>query len=213
MEFNEKLQNLRKEKGLTQEELAEILFVSRTAVSKWESGRGYPSIDSLKDIAKYFSVSIDDLLSGENILSIAENENKSNFRKMCDLLLGVVDLFSFVLIFLPLYPNTVDGYVYSVSLYDYTEVSLSNRVICWLSIILLIIFGILKIVFSKFSLAKGGRLVTVLSVIVNILFVLFLGLARQAYAVVVAFLLLITKGLILLKHTNGRQSGKDDPKN
>ena len=204
MEFNEKLQNLRKEKGLTQEELAEILFVSRTAVSKWESGRGYPSIDSLKDIAKYFSVSIDDLLSGENILSIAENENKSNFRKMCDLLLGVVDLFSFVLIFLPLYPNTVDGYVYSVSLYDYTEVSLSNRVICWLSIILLIIFGILKIVFSKFSLAKGGRLVTVLSVIVNILFVLFLGLARQAYAVVVAFLLLITKGLILLKHTNGR---------
>lgn len=204
MEFNEKLQNLRKSKGLTQEELAEILFVSRTAVSKWESGRGYPSIDSLKDIAKYFSVSIDDLLSGENILSIAETENKSNFRKMCDLLFGVVDLFSFVMIFLPLYPNIVGGYVYSVSLFDYTEASGFNRAIYWSGIILLIIFGILKVVFSKLNETKGGRLLTELSMAVNILFVLFLGLARQAYAVVVAVLLLITKGLILLKHTKGR---------
>ena len=55
MEFNEKLQKLRKEQNLTQEELAEKLFVSRTAISKWESGRGYPGIDSLKVIAKYGS--------------------------------------------------------------------------------------------------------------------------------------------------------------
>ena len=45
MEFNEKIQELRKQKGLTQEELAEKLYVSRTAISKWESGRGYPRID------------------------------------------------------------------------------------------------------------------------------------------------------------------------
>ena len=55
MEFHEKLQELRKSRGLTQEELAEALFVSRTAISKWESGRGYPSIDSLKEISRYFS--------------------------------------------------------------------------------------------------------------------------------------------------------------
>ena len=61
----EKLQQLRKHKGLTQEELAERLYVSRTAVSKWESGRGYPSIDSLKEISKFFSVTIDELLSSE----------------------------------------------------------------------------------------------------------------------------------------------------
>ena len=53
MEFNEKLQELRKNKNLTQEQLAEMLFVSRTAISKWESGRGYPSIDSLKEISSF----------------------------------------------------------------------------------------------------------------------------------------------------------------
>ena len=63
MEFNEKLKELRSSRGLTQEELAEALFVSRTAISKWESGRGYPSIDSLKEISTFFSVTIDKLVS------------------------------------------------------------------------------------------------------------------------------------------------------
>ena len=76
MEFNEKLQELRKKSGLTQEEAAEMLFVSRTAVSKWESGRGYPNIDSLKAIAKLYNVTIDELLSSDELLSIAENDNK-----------------------------------------------------------------------------------------------------------------------------------------
>ena len=62
MEFHEKLLELRKSRGLTQEELAEALYVSRTAVSKWESGRGYPGIDSLKEISRFFSVTIDELI-------------------------------------------------------------------------------------------------------------------------------------------------------
>ena len=62
MEFNEKLLQLRKSRGLTQEELAQSLYVSRTAVSKWESGRGYPNIESLKAIAKFFSITVDELI-------------------------------------------------------------------------------------------------------------------------------------------------------
>ena len=76
MEFHEKLQQLRRQKGLTQEQLAEHLFVSRAAVSKWESGRGYPNIDSLKAIAKFYSITIDELLSGEEILTLAEADRK-----------------------------------------------------------------------------------------------------------------------------------------
>ena len=74
MEFNEKLQELRKSKGLTQEELAEALYVSRTAVSKWESGRGYPNIDSLKEISRFFCVTIDELICPEERISGAEEE-------------------------------------------------------------------------------------------------------------------------------------------
>ena len=72
MEFHEKLQELRKTKGLTQEELAEVLYVSRTAISKWESGRGMPNIESLKAIAKFFGIIVDVLLSSEEVLGIAE---------------------------------------------------------------------------------------------------------------------------------------------
>lgn len=60
MTLGEKLKKLRTDKDLTQEELAEILYVSRTAVSKWESGRGFLNIESLKAISKYFLVSVDD---------------------------------------------------------------------------------------------------------------------------------------------------------
>ena len=71
MEFNEKLQLLRSQRGLTQEELAEKIFVSRTAVSKWESGRGYPSIDSLKELARFFEVTVDVLISEKELSEMA----------------------------------------------------------------------------------------------------------------------------------------------
>ena len=98
MEFNEKLQELRKNKGLTQEELAEALYVSRTAISKWESGRGYPSIDSLKAIAKYFSVAIDELLSSDEVLSIAEEDNKQKEKHFRTLILPSIMPFLFQMI-------------------------------------------------------------------------------------------------------------------
>ena len=82
MEFGEKLQELRKTKGLTQEEIAVALYVSRTAVSKWESGRGYPNIDSLKEISKFFSVTIDELICPEEIMVAAKDE-KENEQSAC----------------------------------------------------------------------------------------------------------------------------------
>ena len=200
MEFSEKLQELRKNKGLTQEELAEFLYVSRTAVSKWESGRGYPNIESLKEISKFFDVSIDVLLSGEKLLSIAEKENKSNIRNICDFLFGVVDLFSFVLVVLPLYPNTIEGFIYSVSLLNYTETSSRNLIVYWVMFLSLLVVGVIKIILTKTNAEKGNKILMTLSIALNIFIVIFLALTREVYAVVVAFLLLVVKGGILLKY-------------
>lgn len=205
MEFYEKLKELRKNLGLTQEELAEELFVSRTAISKWESGRGYPSIDSLKEISSYFSVSIDDLLSGEQLIFIAEKENKSNLNGLCDLLLGFSDLLSLMLIFLPLYPKPVDGYIYSVSLIEYVDKEIWIRLTYWGLFSALTIIGIVNILMVNFTFEKGKNAITFLSVGLSTITVFYLAIAKEPYAVTVAFLLFLIKGSLLYKRAAAGQ--------
>ena len=199
MEFNEKLQELRKSRGLTQEELAEALFVSRTAISKWESGRGYPSIDSLKEISRYFSVSIDVLLSGDQLIMIAEKENKSNLNSACDLLLGFVDLFSLLLIFLPLYSKPSNGYIYAVNLFGYVDNDANIITTYWVLFVSLTIVGIVKILMAYFKFEKAKKAVDSLSIGLSVIAVLFLSMAKEPYAITVAFLLLLVKGVLLYK--------------
>lgn len=199
MEFHEKLKELRKSRGLTQEELGEALYVSRTAISKWESGRGYPSIDSLKEIAGFFSVTIDELLTGERLLAIAEKENKTNIQRMCGMLFGVVDLLSFLLIILPLYPNTVEGYVYSVNLLNYTETTEWIRRFYWMLYLVFMVLGVVKLLLVQLRIKEGQTVLTGCSMALGIATVICLALTRQAYALVVVFLFLVVKGMVQLK--------------
>ena len=71
LEFNEKLQELRKNKGLTQEELAEALYVSRTAISKWESGKSMPDSGIMLELCELLKINVNELLSGERIMAEA----------------------------------------------------------------------------------------------------------------------------------------------
>ena len=202
MEFHEKLQELRKSRGLTQEELADALYVSRTAISKWESGRGYPNIDSLKEISSFFVVSIDELLSSETVLSIAEKENKSNIRSMRDLLFGMIDICSILVITLPLYPNTIDGYVYSVNLFAYTQNNLVIRILYWILFLAIIICGMIKCLLIQLKIEKYQKWLTYLSMGLSIVSVLCLAVTREVYAIIVVFLLLVIKGILLLRYKN-----------
>ena len=199
MEFGEKLQELRKKKDMTQEELAEALYVSRTAISKWESGRGYPSIDSLKEISRFFSVSIDELLSAEKMVSIAEKENRDNIRYICDMLLGIIDVLAMIMIVLPIYPNRIDGVYYAVSLPDYVQAGSLKCTLYWALFILLVIIGAVKIILTRLRQERGCRIITAISVIVGITAVLLLAMGRESYGVSMLFLMIVAKGIVIYK--------------
>lgn len=197
MEFNEKLQQLRKSKGLTQEELAQAIFVSRTAVSKWESGRGYPNIDSLKELAKYFSVTVDELISPDEIITAAEEEKQELIGNYTSLLCHVLDVFMALLLFIPVFGNGADKL--SVSLFALSETPLWIKIVYAVIIGLTVLNGICGLIISRLDkpLWSKHRFITgiALSVIACLLFIV----TRQPYAGVFCFAILMIKGWLLYR--------------
>ncbi|MBE6851331.1 MAG: helix-turn-helix transcriptional regulator [Ruminococcus sp.] len=199
MEFHEKLQELRKNHHLTQEELAQSLFVSRTAISKWESGKGYPSIDSLKEISKFFSVTIDDLLSSEELITAAKTENESNILHICDLLFGAVDLMSITLMILPLYPQSMEGSVTSVNLFAFGQLAFPLYCVLCFLLIALCCLGMSKVLLNQIKIEKGRNILNCVSIFAAILTIFFLIFIRAPYAAAMAFLLLIIKAVLVFQ--------------
>jgi len=199
MELNEKLQELRKQKGLTQEELAEYLFVSRTAVSKWESGRGYPNIDSLKAIAKFFGVTIDELLSGEELLTLAEEDNKQRQTHVGDLIFGLLDCSVALFFFLPLFGQKAAGAVQAVSLTTLTQIAAFLKTSYFLLVIGMITMGILTLALQNCRKAIWIQNKRMLSLALNGMGTLLFIISLQPYAATLLFVFLIIKGLLLTK--------------
>ena len=196
MEFNKKLQELRKQKGLTQEELAESLYVSRTAISKWESGRGYPSIDSLKAIAKFFSVTTDVLLSSDEILEIAEKDTSRKLNHMQDMLFGLIDVSALVLFFLPLFADRGDDIVRSTSLLMLAGIQPYMKTIFISIITATVLLGILTLALQSRKITAHLRIISIaISAVATLTFILTL----QAYAAIFALILLVIKGFMLIK--------------
>ena len=199
MEFNEKLQELRKQKGLTQEELAASLYVSRTAVSKWESGRGYPNIESLKAIAKFFSVTVDELLSTDEVLTIAEEDSRRKEKHFRDLIYGLLDLCVAMLHFLPFFAEDADGIIQSVSLIALDGVQ-SYLKIAYLAVVSgMTVMGILTLTLQNCQAIAWVKSKTTISLTLGALLVLLFMISSQPYAAVFAFVLLTIKALILIK--------------
>ena len=80
MDLGEKIKEIRKKFGLTQEELAEKLNVSRQAVAKWEMGNGLPDTENLKSISKLFGTSIDCLLDNETEIPLMVLHQEINLK-------------------------------------------------------------------------------------------------------------------------------------
>ena len=200
MEFNEKLQELRKQKGLTQEELAERLFVSRTAVSKWESGRGYPNIDSLKAIAGFFSVTVDQLLSSEELLTAAEDSQKQTVGRLRDLWFGLTDLCMALLLFLPLFATETDGGVQTASLLSLCGAEVYLTAAYYAVVAGAILTGIVTLALQGLAATAWVKTKTVLSLSIGVVAVLLFIITRQPYAATLAFCLLAVKTVTVMKH-------------
>lgn len=184
MEFHEKLQQLRKQKGLTQEELAQNLYVSRTAISKWESGRGYPNIDSLKAIAVFYDVSVDTLLSGDRLLTMAQEEKAQTASHLLSLVFGLLDVSAALLLFLPVFGEITNRYMHLV--YGAMVVSL-------------VVFGVLSLLLQKCHHRGWVRSKYPLSFALSITGILLFILSPQPYAAALLFVFLMIKVLLLLK--------------
>ncbi len=199
MEFNKKLQELRKQKGLTQEEFAKALYVSRTAISKWESGRGYPNIESLKAIAKFFSVTVDELLSTDELLTIAEENTKLKEKHFCDLLFGLLDLSALIFLFLPFFAQNENGIIKAVPLLSLTEIAPYLKIGYYIVIIAIILFGIGTLTLQNCDRIFWVKNKSKISLILNALGTLVFIISKQPYAAVFSFVFLIIKVLIITR--------------
>ena len=199
MEFHEKIQLLRKRESLTQEELAEILHVSRAAVSKWESGRGYPNIDSLKQIASFFHITIDELLSSEEVLTIAEEGQKEIGAHLLTLVFGLLDLSVAVFLFLPVFGQPSDQIIQSVPLLALTQISPYLKVSYFLIIGGLIGFGILMLALQNYRHQLWTNHKYAISILLDVLGTLLFIVSKQPYAAATLFTFLSIKVLLLTK--------------
>ena len=206
MEFGEKIQKLRNENKWTQEQLAEKLYVSRTAVSKWESGKGYPSIDSLKEIAKLFNITIDKLLSSEEIIDIAKKENTSNIKKTNNLIYGLLDIISMLFIFLPIYAHKAENFVYSVSLISTNDISNIIKISYIVILSILSIIGISEIILNFVDNKRIQRIVNLISLIVEAISILFFAMSRQTYLTAIIFIILLIKIAVIIKNISNKNN-------
>ena len=198
MEFNEKLQELRKARSLTQEELAEALYVSRTAISKWESGRGYPSIDSLKEISRFFSVTIDDLICPDEMITVAENDKREFVSKYVSLICCVLDALLAILVFIPAFGNGTDSSG-AVSLFGLTGINPWVKTLFIVIISIAILNGISGVIIVAFSKPVWNRHRLVTGLVLSILEVIVFIATRQPYAGIVCFAFLVIKGFLIAK--------------
>ena len=201
VEFNEKLQRLRIGKNLTQEQLAKQLYVSRTAVSKWESGKGYPNIESLKCISKFFSITIDELLSSEELINLAETENYSNIKRIYNIISGMIDVLVVGLIVLPIYGESRGNNVYHVNLLSITDLSKIDIGIYWVVYLLIIGLGIARLAFVLFDKERLCNITSKVSIVTGAIAICLFAAAREPYATILLFLFFVVKIFLLLKQS------------
>ena len=190
MELPEKIQKLRKDRGLTQEQFAELLFVSRTAVSKWETGRGMPSMESLQMIAKVGGVTLDALLRAEEVVTVAENESKERINRFASVIDGIINLTAVLGLLLPLYKAEAGGMYYAVPLYRFEG---RFALLYWVFPLAMAVCGIAQILVNRSEWERMKKTMFLVGGGLHIGAVFLLILSGQPYPAALFFALLLAK--------------------
>ncbi len=114
MSFSERLKKLRKEKCLTQEELAKAIFVSRTLISKYENGSVYPTKENAEKLSLFFNVDLSELIDGNDTVQLVL-KNSDLTSKINNVISSIIVFISSVFVFLSFIPCV------RICYYDYSN--------------------------------------------------------------------------------------------
>lgn len=195
MQLSEKIQKLRKERGLTQEQFAAQLFVSRTAVSKWETGRGMPGMESLQMIARLCGVSLDQLLDVEEVLVAAEQENRETLDRFAFSMDGLFGIGAVISLVLPLYKLKIGDSFHSVALYQFTG-WLGG--LYWFFPLAMALCGLIQVLIRRSESRSWKNAVSMAGLLFHVCAVFLLILGGQPYPAVLFFGLLLIRGAVML---------------
>lgn len=194
MEVNKKIQKLRKENNLTQDQLAERLGVSKTYIARIENGKILPSVKDIKNIARILDVNVSDLTSFDDLIFIAENDNYNRLDRKTTLFFAILDILSISFIFMPFYVKNNNV----MTLIELKPLSSLLYIAYLVLLIVSFIVGVLEIIFSANNKKNKLKNVKIISVVVYAFSILIFALSKQSYITAFLFLFLMIKILFLL---------------
>ena len=206
-EFGEKLKILRAQKNMTQEQLAEKLFVSRVTVSKWESGRGLPNIDSLKLLANIMEVSVDELLCGREIVCVAERQILQTGENLQRFFMALADILCVLLLFLPIYTDFSNATFHQTVISSLHTANVLTKIGHYFFDILISTFGLFELALQNIQADKKSQAAvqkpffsaqTILSVLITLAAIFWNIITRQMYVGIFLVFMLALKFFILI---------------
>ena len=164
-----------------------------------ETGRGYPGIDSLKALAAFYGVSVDALLSGEELLNAAAEDHRQKEAHLRDTVFGLLDCGVLLFWFLPLFRSAADGTTHAVSLLSLTDASPYLRAVYIAFILALALCGILTLALQTWQNPIWQKYRSRMSYLLGAGGVLLFIISPQPYAAAFLFVFLLIKTALFIR--------------
>lgn len=158
-------------------------------------------MESLKCLSKLFGISIDELLSNDELLELAERDKRANIGRVIGLVFGALDVIALAFLFLPLFGQQEGDYIRAVTLLNHTGIS---EVLQWLYVgylILLSSFGVFELAAELIDHEKWLSLCRLCSLALHAAAIFLFAVSRQPYVTALLFLLFMVKVVLLIQES------------